>query len=885
MTTRVHRHIWIILGFIIFLGGGSAWGQATIVGFDVNGQTNYGTSPLTTTIVSANVSYTGLTRGSGVATGGSAASRAWGGSAWGATASAGISSNAFITFSVKANQSSSLTLSTLNPLDYRRSGSGPTNGLLQYKIDDSEYVSIVTLSFSSTSTSGAQAGPVSLSAIADLQNVPYTSTVTFRLVPYGATASNGVFYLYDRGNNTSSDVALVGSVNTATPVIIANPTSISALQYTESTGPASATATFFGGAFNNNAGNITVSSSSTAVSVLPTSVPYSESGVSPKSFTVTLAAGLPVGIYSSTLTFEGGGATATVPVTGTVTSNTAPALATTPTSLSGLFTVIGGPSPTQSYTINGINLTAPVTVSAPAGYEISLNGASYASTTTVSPVSGSVSQGVLVRLTGTSVGTFSGTLTNASTGLTATVPLTGTVNPPPALTVNSTGLTLSGTQGTPSATQSYLVSATALTSALVVTVPSGFEISSAGSSFSSSLTLASSTTSATITARLTGLTAGSFNGNITNISSSLTVTIPVTGSVSSTGEIVLTGGSYTQNFDGIGTQLPTGWSVRAGATATSLGSTQLLTVAPTAWNNTGGSFKNLASGDIGLTASTTDQNNATDRALGVRQSGNLGDPGAAFTAKLANTTGFQSFSLAFKLQSLDAGSGRVTTWRVDYGFGETPTSFTALTVSGPLTVGGSAVSNNTIGVDFGNALDNVNTPVWIRIVTITGSSGSGSRATTTIDDFSLTYSSVQPVLTATPASLTGANGLEYFAGSGPASRTVTVSGKFLTPGADNITVTTSDASNFAVSVNGTSFGATATLPYTGSALAATNVVLRLNDGIAVGDTYATTLTVSGGRCYTGDDPGKRYCIGGRHKSIACATGITNELYDDTRHTI
>lgn len=630
------------------------------------------------------------------------------------------------------------------------------------------------------------------------------------------------------------------------PGITTSATSVTGLSYAQGSTPASTVITAYGASLTPVSGNVTAGSSSTAITISPASTPYSASALTSTTFTVGLTADLPVGTYSATLTFEGGGATATVPVTGTVTSSTAPALDTTPTSLSALFTIIGTPSTAQSYTVNGVNLTGPVTVSAPAGYEISLNGSAYASTTTVSPVSGSVSQGVFVRLTGAAVGSFTGTVTHVSTGLTATVPVSGTVNPPAALTVNSTGLTLAGTQGTPSATQSYIVSATALTAALVVSAPTGIEISSNGTSFSSSLTLASSTTSATITARLTGLNTGSFSGNITNISGSVSAVVPVSGSVSSTGEILLTGGSYTQNFDGIGTQLPTGWSVRTGATATGLGSTQLLTVAPTLWNNTGGSFKNLASGDIGLSASTTDQGNATDRALGVRQSGSLGDPGAAFTAKLAKTTGFQSFSLTFKLQSLDASSPRVTTWRVDYGFGETPTSFTALTVSGPLTVGGSAVSNNTIGVDFGNALDNVNTPVWVRIVALSSSSGSGNRPTTGIDDFSLTYSPVQPVLTATPASLTGANGLEYFAGSGPASRTVTVSGKFLTPDAGNITVTTSDATNFAVSTDGTTFGATASLPYTGSALAATNLIVRLNNSIAIGDTYATTLTISGG---------------------------------------
>lgn len=43
-------------------------------------------------------------------------------------------------------------------------------------------------------------------------------------------------------------------------------------------------------------------------------------------------------------------------------------------------------------------------------------------------------------------------------------------------------------------------------------------------------------------------------------------------------------------------------------------------------------------------------------------------------------------------------------------------------------------------MDFGSALDGQTGPVWIRVVTVTGSTGSGNRATSGIDDFSLTYS-------------------------------------------------------------------------------------------------------------------------------------------------
>ena len=122
-------------------------------------------------------------------------------------------------------------------------------------------------------------------------------------------------------------------------------------------------------------------------------------------------------------------------------------------------------------------------------------------------------------------------------------------------------------------------------------------------------------------------------------------------------QVTLTGTSYLETFDNVGAGLPTGWTVRSGASATSLGTAATLTTAPTAWSNTSGAFKNLASAD-GLTATSTgtDQNGSTDRSLGVRQTGAFGEPGAAFVLQSANTSGMSGFSLSFKLQSLDAAS-------------------------------------------------------------------------------------------------------------------------------------------------------------------------------------------------------------------------------------
>jgi hypothetical protein len=91
------------------------------------------------------------------------------------------------------------------------------------------------------------------------------------------------------------------------------------------------------------------------------------------------------------------------------------------------------------------------------------------------------------------------------------------------------------------------------------------------------------------------------------------------------------------------------------------------------------------------------------------------------------------------LQSLDASSPRITTWRIDYGFGINPSSFVVPTTTGALTTGGNIFSNNPIHVDFGNALDNQSGVITVRIVTVTPTSGSGNRASTGIDDFTLTW--------------------------------------------------------------------------------------------------------------------------------------------------
>ncbi|MGQ9836561.1 MAG: hypothetical protein ACUVRV_00995 [Cyanobacteriota bacterium] len=114
--------------------------------------------------------------------------------------------------------------------------------------------------------------------------------------------------------------------------------------------------------------------------------------------------------------------------------------------------------------------------------------------------------------------------------------------------------------------------------------------------------------------------------------------------------LTLSGTAYIQNFDGISAGLPAGWTVRTGATDTHLGTEQTFTDSATSWVDTAGRFKNFVSGDgsLAVSATATEENAITDRALGIQQTGAFGDPGAAFVFEIDNGPG--------ELQSVPEGA-------------------------------------------------------------------------------------------------------------------------------------------------------------------------------------------------------------------------------------
>ncbi|MBS1654937.1 MAG: hypothetical protein JSU05_08840, partial [Bacteroidetes bacterium] len=265
------------------------------------------------------------------------------------------------------------------------------------------------------------------------------------------------------------------------------------------------------------------------------------------------------------------------------------------------------------------------------------------------------------------------------------------------------------------------------------------------------LTLFTSST-ATFGAQTYPVSVASVTGYLTQYGTSneLSIRNPATDVVAAGGGsgsgITLGTSPYTQNFDNIAAGLPTGFFVKIGATSSSLGTGDMPAYGSglgtaTAWNQTSAGMKNFASATgLTSTSTSTEQGASTDRVLGVRQTSSTGyDPGSSYAMQLSNTIGKTNFQLSFDLQSLDATIGRVTTWTVQYGFGDTPSSFTTVTTSPATITTSNAFGSTTVTVNFGSALNNQNQTVWIRIVTLSATTGSGSRASTGLDNVSLSW--------------------------------------------------------------------------------------------------------------------------------------------------
>jgi predicted membrane protein len=235
---------------------------------------------------------------------------------------------------------------------------------------------------------------------------------------------------------------------------------------------------------------------------------------------IRIAAATPAGpLTGGVITVASTGATsATLSVSGTV--NAAPSLTVSPASLSGFTATQGTASAAQTFTVSGANLTGNVTVTAPSGFEVSNGGGSYLGSLTLTQSGGTLANSTIsVRLTAANVGSPSGNITVSSGGASSkTVGVSGTVVPPPAITVTGTLAAFTATQGTASAAQTFTVSGANLIGNVTVTAPANFEVSTDGTNFFTSRTLtqiSGSVASTTISVRLTAAAPnGPVSGNV-----------------------------------------------------------------------------------------------------------------------------------------------------------------------------------------------------------------------------------------------------------------------------------------------------------------------------------------------------------------------------------
>jgi hypothetical protein len=215
-----------------------AQAQSTLVGWNFNSNTAWvATAPAgTVQTVDSNVTLTqNWTWGAGVAGSNSPGAGAWGANNWSGPSDlqGAVTAGNYVSFSVTADTGYSLSFSSIDPYNVRRSSSGPSTGQWQYSIDGTNFVNIGSaISWgNNTTSSGNSQSAINLSGIANLQNIAGGTTVTFRVVNWGASGDTGTWYF--NSNNAASNPNLVFK---GTAAIAENNTSVITAPTTASVG-------------------------------------------------------------------------------------------------------------------------------------------------------------------------------------------------------------------------------------------------------------------------------------------------------------------------------------------------------------------------------------------------------------------------------------------------------------------------------------------------------------------------------------------------------------------------------------------------------------------------------------------------------------------------
>jgi hypothetical protein len=246
-----------------------------------------------------------------------------------------------------------------------------------------------------------------------------------------------------------------------------------------------------------------------------------------------ITATVPAGATSGKITVEvAGQTTATSATDFTVNAAGVATVSVTGGTLTAFSTVAGTASAAQSFTVSGQNLTSDITVTAPAGFEVSTDAASYASSKTLTQVSGTVAATTIsVRI---AASTVAGALASANVTVeatdvtTANVAVSGTVTQPAlTLTLNPTSVAedaganaSTGTVGIPASLGTDLIVNLTSANTAAATVPASVTITSGQTS--ATFSIAAVANSSSYGPTTTSIQAS--NSNYTTASATLTVT-------------------------------------------------------------------------------------------------------------------------------------------------------------------------------------------------------------------------------------------------------------------------------------------------------------------------------------------------------------------------
>ena len=194
-----------------------------------------------------------------------------------------------------------------------------------------------------------------------------------------------------------------------------------------------------------------------------------------------------------------------------------------------------GPSAEDNFTVSGSNLSADITITAPANFEISLaSDSGFTGSLTVSQTAGTANATTIyVRLSsGLSSDTYTGDITASSTGASDSIlSVTGVVSPAdPQITITAflDDFNYIASEGGPSPEDSFSVEGLFLQDDISITAPANYEVSlTTATGFAGSVSItpdqAGTVASTEVFVRLAAsLSAGNYNGDITISSTGVT---------------------------------------------------------------------------------------------------------------------------------------------------------------------------------------------------------------------------------------------------------------------------------------------------------------------------------------------------------------------------